>query len=74
VCVRLRGQGGDEFYLLTWSDLQKIAIAHHGRYREEHGGVRPRTYHSLRMAIRHEMLNGHRAKWDVLDKQLPTLR
>ncbi len=70
VFVRLRGQGADEFYILTWTDLQKIAIAGHRRYLESHGGVRPRKYDSFHMAIRPEMLKEHRDKWDVLDTRL----
>ncbi len=70
VFVRLRGQGADEFYIMTWSDLQKIAIASHRRFLDSHGGVRPRKYDSFHMAIRPDMLKGHRDKWDVLDKRL----
>ncbi len=70
VLVRLREQGADEFYILTWSDLQKIAIAGYRRYLESHGGVRPRKHDSFHMAIRPEMLREHRDKWDVLDKRL----
>jgi len=68
VFVRLRGQGADEFYILTWSDLQKIAVASHRRYLQGHGGVRPKKYDSFHMAIR--MLKEHRDKWGVLDKLL----
>lgn len=70
VFVRLRGQGADEFYILTWTDLQKIAIACHRRYLESHGGVRPKKHDSFHMAIRPEMLKDHRDKWDVLDSRL----
>lgn len=70
VFVRLRGQGADEFYILTWTDLQKIAIADYRRYLESHGGVRPRKFDSFHTAIRPEMLEEHRDKWDVLDKRL----
>ena len=34
VFVRLRSQAADEFYILTWADLQKIAIGGHRRYLE----------------------------------------
>jgi hypothetical protein len=70
VFVRLRGQGADELYILTWSDLQKIAIASHRRYIASHGGVRPRKHDSFHMAIRPEMLVDHRDRWDVLDSRL----
>jgi len=70
VFVRLRGQGADEFYILTWSDLQKIAITGYRSYLDGHDGVRPRRYDSFHMAIRPEILKEHRDKWDILDKRL----
>lgn len=70
VFVRLRGQGDDEFYILPWTQLQKIAVDGHRRYLESHGGIRPRKHDSFHMAIRPEMLKEHRDRWDVLDKRL----
>lgn len=70
VLVRLLGLGADDFYILTWSTLQEIAIAGHRRYLERHGGVRPKKHDSFHMAIRPEMLHEHRDKWDVLDSRL----
>ena len=70
VFVRVREQGADEFYILTWNDVQKIAIAGHHRYLEAHGGVRPKKHDSFHIAIRPEMLEEHRDKWDVLDNRL----
>lgn len=70
VFVRLRGRGADEFYILTWNDLQRVAIAGHRRYLESHGGVRPRKHDSFHMAIRPEMLKDYRDRWEVLDNRL----
>ena len=70
VFVRLLGHGADEFYILTWSDLQKIAIAGHRQYLERHGGVRPKKHDSFHMAIRPEMLKEYRDNWYVLDSRL----
>lgn len=70
VFVRLRGQGVDEFYILTWRDLQQVAIEAHRRYLDDHGGVRPKKFDSFHMAIRPEMLKEYRDRWDVLDRQL----
>jgi len=70
VFVRLREQGADEFYILTWTDLQNIAVAGYRRYLESHGGVRPRKHDSFHMAIRPEMLKDHRDRWEVLDRRL----
>lgn len=68
--VRLRKLGEDEFYILTWSDLQKVAIAGHRRYLETHGGVRPRRHDSFHVAILPTMLKDHRDRWEVLDDRL----
>jgi len=57
VFVRLLGQGADEFYVLTWSDLQKIIIAGYCRNLEGHGGVRPRKHDSFHGAIHPQMLS-----------------
>lgn len=70
VFVCLRKYGTDEFYILTWEDLQKIAIAHHRDYLARHGGVRPKKHDSFHMAIRLEELAEHRDKWDVLESRL----
>ena len=61
--VRLRQYGADEFYILTWEDLQKIAIAHHRAYLKSHGGIRPRKYDSFHIAIRPEMMKDYRDEW-----------
>lgn len=70
VFVRIRGQGTDEFYVLRWTDLQNIAIDHHGRYLDSHKGVRPKKFDSFHMAIRPEMLKDHRDKWELLGQHL----
>lgn len=70
VFVRLRGLGSDEFYLLTWNDLQRLAIDAHSQYLERHSGVRPKKYDSFHMAIRPEMLKDYRDKWEVLINRL----
>jgi len=49
VFVRLRRYGTDEFYILTWEDLQKVAIAHHRQFLARHGGIRPSL--SLRFRV-----------------------
>ena len=70
VFVRLLGYGVDEFYILTWEDLQNLAIAKHREYLTAHGGVRPRKPDSFHMAIRPEGLIEHRDKWGVLECKL----
>jgi hypothetical protein len=70
VFVRLRKYGADEFYILTWEDLQKVAIAGHREFLARHAGVRPQKYDSFHMAIRPEMMTEHRDKWGVLESRL----
>lgn len=70
VFVRLREYGADEFYIMAWEDLQKLAVTHHREYLERHGGVRPKKHDSFHSAIRPEMLTDHRDKWSVLESRL----
>jgi hypothetical protein len=70
VFVRLRDYGDDEFYVMTWEDLQEIAIAHHREYLAKHDGVRPKKHDSYHTAIRPAQLTEHRDKWSVLESRL----
>ena len=70
IFVRLRKHGTDEFYIMTWEDLQKIAIDHHREYLARHGGVRPKKFDSFHAAIRPEMMREHLNKWGVLERKL----
>ena len=70
VFVRLRKYGADDFYVMTWEDLQKVAIAHHREYLARHGGVRPQKHDSFHMALRPEMMKDYRDRWDVLESRL----
>ena len=70
VFVRLREYGADEFYVLTWEDLQGVCIAHHRNYLARHDGVRPKKFDSFHTAIRPEMLEDHRDKWELLETRL----
>jgi hypothetical protein len=70
VFVRLREYGADEFYVLTWEDLQRICIAHHRDYLARHNGVRPKRFDSFHTAIRPEMLGDHRDRWELLETRL----
>jgi len=70
VLVRLQRYGADEFYVLSWRELQRLAVSTHRRYLASHGGVRPRKYDSFHMGIRPAMLKEYRDSWDVLKKGL----
>lgn len=70
ILVRLQRYGADEFYILTWRDLQKIAIDSHRAYLASHGGIRPKKHDSFHTAIRPEMVTEHRDKWEILHERL----
>jgi len=70
VLVRLQGYGADEFYVLSWRELQRLAVDHHSRYLASHGGVRPKKYDSFHLGIRPEILKAYRDRWDVLEEGL----
>jgi hypothetical protein len=70
VLVRLREYGTDDFYVLTWEDLQTAAIAAHRDYLGQHGGIRPKKPDSFHISIRPEMLAQHRDNWNVLEARL----
>jgi len=70
VFVRLRDHGADEFYILTWTELQQIVITGHRAYLASHGGIRPKKYDSYHGAIRPQMLAKHRDNWKLLNKRL----
>lgn len=70
VMVQLRELGSDEFYIMTWSDLQKIAIDDYKQYLKLHRGVRPKKHDSFHTAIKPAMVACHRGRWDLLDQML----
>ena len=70
VLVRLGKYGSDVFYILSWEDLQKVAIAGHREFLARHDGVRPQKYDSFHMAIRSVMLTKHKDKWNILQARL----
>lgn len=70
VFVRLREYGTDEFYILTWEELQKLAIDHHREVLARHGGVRPRKHDSFHAAIRPGEITKYRDRWNVIESRL----
>lgn len=70
ILVRLGKYGSDEFYIMTWEDLQNIAIAHYREHLSKTSGVRPKKYDSFHVAVRTEMVADHRDKWSLLESRL----
>jgi hypothetical protein len=70
VFVRLRAYGADEFFVMRWEDLQRLAIAHHTAFLARYGGVRPKRHDSFHAAIGPEAMAEHRDKWAILESRL----
>lgn len=70
VFVKLRDYGTDDFYIVTWEGLQKVAIAGHREFLARHDGIRPQKHDSFHTAIRLDMMTEHRDKWAVLESRL----
>jgi hypothetical protein len=70
VFVRLRSYGTDEFFIMTWEDLQKVAIAHHREFLARHGGIRPKKHDSFHAAIGVARMADFRDRWSVLESRL----
>jgi hypothetical protein len=70
VFVYLRSYGTDEFYIMTWEDLQRIVVSHYRDYLARNGGVRPRKQDSFHEAVVPAQLMEHRDRWSALERRL----
>jgi len=68
VLVALGEYGSDRFYILRWTELQKVMIAHHRQYLQKHGGVRPVRFDSFHTAVSEKTLIHFRDNWQLLDE------
>jgi len=62
--------GEDVFYILEWSKLQEILIAHHKGWLDFWGGVRPRKYDSMHCAINQSHLEEFKDNWSLIYTKL----
>ena len=62
--------GNDQFFILEWSELQEIVIAHHARYLDSHGGVRPRVPDSMHCSISKQELLDYKDNWSLINNIL----
>src|SRR5450759_5411350 len=63
VCVFvLAGEkyGKDQFFVLEWSKVQDILIAHHARFLDSHAGVRPKVFDSLHCSLEQSELRDYK--------------
>ena len=60
----------DRFFVLPWRELGRIVIACHSAFLAKHGGVRPKNWESLHVAIDPEDLAKWEGQWQVLTKRV----
>ncbi len=70
VFVVAQEYGKDQFFILEWAEIQKIAVENYKKWLNLKGGIRPRNYMSLHCAISPEDINKHENKWEVITKKL----
>ncbi len=58
----------DQFYVLKWKKLCDIMVRKHRAYLDKHGGVRPKRHDSYHTALKTEVLEPYRGKWDPIRK------
>lgn len=62
--------GGDQFYILEWSEVQNILIANYMRWLDSHGGVRPKKPESLHCSITQSDLKNYKDNWPIIIDRL----
>lgn len=70
VFVMLDKKGTDNFYILTWRQLQNILVREHKAYLAKHNGRRPKRWDSLHSAILEKHLKLYKDNWKVIENNL----
>ena len=70
VMVVLSTYGSDRFYILRWTELQKIIIKGHRAFLDRHEGIRPRKFDSFHCGLHEKELATYRDNWDLVLKML----
>lgn len=68
--VKIRDDGNDQFYILTWELLRDLLVDHHKAYLAKHNGIRPKKWDSLHCAITEKTLSPYRDKWETVNKSM----
>jgi hypothetical protein len=63
--------GGDKFFVIEWRKVQDILIAHHARFLDSHGGVRPKAWDSLHCSLETTELKDYRDNWSIITAMRP---
>ena len=58
--------GEDQFFVLEWSKVQDILIAHHARFLGSHAGVRPKVFDSLHCSLEQSELQDYKDNWSII--------
>ena len=67
VFVRLHPDEADRFYVLRWSELQRVLINGYRGYLKRHGGRRPRRADSFHTALREPDIKSFLDNWSLFD-------
>lgn len=59
--------GEDKFYIIKWSDLQKLIVDVHKKYLQKNNGERPRAKTSLHFGLIENNIIKYINKWENLD-------
>lgn len=70
VFVKIGESGEDRYYVLKWKTLCKLLAEKHAAFLERNGGVRPKKWDSLHVALKEKMLLPYRDKWVTIENGL----
>jgi hypothetical protein len=71
VLVQLKTLGVDRFFILTWTDLQRILVDGYQQYLAKHGGRRPKAAESFHIALGVNEVEAYESKWDLILRRVP---
>ena len=74
VLVMLRELGADRFFILQWTDLQRILVDSHRQYLAKHGGKRPKAVKSLHTSLSAEKVKRFENNWALIEGMIPPER
>ncbi|MFZ1934646.1 MAG: hypothetical protein WCB27_04425 [Thermoguttaceae bacterium] len=58
--------GEDQFFILTWCDLQQVLVSEYRWYLDHHNGVRPKRHDSYHTVLRPNSIEKFRDNWDLI--------
>jgi len=70
VFVRLDPSGEDAFYVLTWPQLTSLLAEKYRAFLARNEGVRPKRWDSLHVALKEDLLEPFRDRWETVQRAL----